>query len=56
MRTLVPMERVERGQGLELFALAVHSRFVGVTVPQMWEFSPYIVLLAKPFPEPTAVA
>ena len=50
------MERVERGQGLELVALVVHSIFVGVVVPQMWEFSAHIVVLAKPRPEPIVVA
>ena len=42
------MERVERGRGLELVALAVHSRFVGVVVPQMLEIAPHTVVLAKP--------
>ena len=55
MQTLVPTEWVEQGQGLELFALAVYNRFVGVTVPQMWSFSLYTIVLAKPWPEPTAV-
>ena len=58
MQTLVPTEwvgRVEWGRGLELVALVVHSIFVGVVVPQMWAFSPRTVLLAKPWPEPTAV-
>ena len=56
VRTLVPMERVEWGRGLELVALAMHSIFVGVAVPQMWEFSPHIVVLAKPWHELAAVA
>ena len=55
MRTLVPTERVERGRGLELVALVVHSIFVGVVVPQMWEFSPHTVVLAKPWLELAAV-
>ena len=53
MRTLVP---TERGQRLELVALVVHSRFVGVAVPQMWEFSPHTAVFSKPWLEPTAVA
>ena len=44
------------GAGLELFALAVHSRFVGVVVPKMWAFSPHTAVLAKPWPELAAVA
>ena len=56
MRTLVPTERVEWGWGLELVALVVHSIFVGVVVPQMWEFSPHTVVLSKPWPEPAVVA
>ena len=58
MQTLVPtewVEWVERGWGLELVALMVHSIFVGVVVPQMWEFSPHTIVLAKPLPEPPAV-
>ena len=55
MRTLVPMEWVEPRWGLELVVLAMHSRFVWVVVPQMWEFSPYTIFLAKPWPEPAAV-
>ena len=55
MRTLVPTERVERGKGIELVALVLHSIFVGVVVPQMWEFSPHTAVLAKPWPGPTAV-
>ena len=50
------MEWVELGRGLELVALVVHNIFVGVAVPQMWEFSPHTTVLAKPWPEPTAVA
>ena len=45
-----------QGRGLELVALVVHSRFGWVTVPQMWEFSPHTVVLAKPWPKPAAVA
>ena len=56
MRTLVPTEQVERGRGIELVALAVHSRFVGVVVSQMWVFAPHTAVLAKPWPEPAAVA
>ena len=44
MRTLVPAVRVEQGWGLELVALVVHSIFVGVVVPQMWEFSPNTIV------------
>ena len=53
VRTLVPtewMEQVEQGRGLELVALVVHSIFVGVVVPQMWEFSPHTIVLANPWP------
>ena len=56
MRTLVRTEWVELGQGLELVALVVHSIFVGEVVPRMWAFSPHTVVLAKPWPDPTAVA
>ena len=56
VRTLVPMEWVERRQALELVALVVHSRFVAVVVPQMWAFAPHIVVLDKPSPEPAVVA
>ena len=56
VQTLVPMERVEQEQGLELVALVVHSIFVGVMVPRMWAFAPHIFLLAKPSPELAAVA
>ena len=52
MQTLVPKEQ---GWGIELVVLAVHSIFVGVVVPQMLEFSPHTVVLAKPWLEPTAV-
>ena len=55
LRALVPMEQVERGRGLELLALVVHSRFGWVVVPKMWEFSLHIAVLANPRPEPTAV-
>ena len=48
VQTLVPTERVEQGWGFGLVALVVHSRFVGVVVPRMWEFSPRTVVLAKP--------
>ena len=47
---------MERGRGLELVALVVHSIFVGVVVPQMWEFSPHTVVLAKPWTESAVVA
>ena len=50
------MERVERGRGLELVALVVHSIFVGVLVPRMWAFAPHTIVLAKPWPEPAVVA
>ena len=56
MRTLVPMGWVEWGRGLELVAPVVCNRFVGVAVPQMWEFSPHTDMLGNPWPEPTAVA
>ena len=55
MQILVPMERVEQGRGLELLVLVVHSRFVGVAVPQMWAFSPHTTVLAKAWLEPDAV-
>ena len=55
MQTLVPTERVEWGWELELVALVMHSIFVGVVVPQMWEFAPHTVVLAKPWPEPAMV-
>ena len=56
MQKLVPTERVEQGRGLELVALVVHSIFVGVVVPQMWEFAPHTAMLAMSWPEPAAVA
>ena len=56
MRTLVPTEWVERGLGLEIVALMVHSIFMGVVVPQMWSFVPHTIVLAKSWHEPTAVA
>ena len=56
MQTLVPTEQVEWGWGIELVALVVHSIFVGVVVPKMWEFSPLTTVLAKPWPELDAVA
>ena len=46
---------MERGQGLELVALVVHSIFVGVVVSQMWEFSPHIAVLARPWPDSAVV-
>ena len=49
------MEWVERGKGLELVALVVHSIFVGVIVPQMWEFSLDTVVLEKSWLDPTTV-
>ena len=55
VQTLVPTEWVERGRGLELVALVVHSIFVVVVVPRMREFAPHTVVLSKPWPEPTAV-
>ena len=54
MLTLVP-KRVEQGRGLELLVLVVRSRFVGVVVPQMWEFAPHTIVLAKQWPESAAV-
>ena len=56
MQILVPTELVGQGRGLELVALVVHSIFVGVVVPQMWDFSPHTTMLAKPWPKPAAVA
>ena len=56
VQTPIPMERVEQGRGLELLALVAHSGFGWVVVPQMWAFAPCIDVLAKPRPEPTAVA
>ena len=56
MQTLVPTEWVERGRRLELVALVVHSRFVGVAMPQMWEFDLHTTVLAKPWPESAAAA
>ena len=56
MRTLVPTRQVEWGRGLELVALVVRNRFVGVAVPQRWEFSPHTTVLAKPWPDPATVA
>ena len=59
------MERVERGQGLELLALVVHSRFEWEAmhsifeweaVPQMQAFAPHTIMLAKGWPEPAVVA
>ena len=50
------MEQVEQGQGIEPLALLVHSRFGWVAVPQMWAFAPRIAVLAKPRPEPAAMA
>ena len=55
VQTLVPTGCVERGQGLELVALVVHNRFVGVVVPQMWEFAPHTAMLAKPWLDPATV-
>ena len=49
------MKWVEWERGLELVALLVHSIFVGVAVPKMWEFSPHTSVLAKPWPEPAMV-
>ena len=56
MQILVPTERVEQGQGLELLALVVHNKFEWVVVPQIWKFPPHTSMLAMPRPEPTAVA
>ena len=44
------------GRGLEQVVLAVHSRSVGVVVPQMWAFSPHTAVLDKPWPDPAMVA
>ena len=48
VQTLVLTGRVAQGWGLELVALVVRNRFVGVAVPRMWEFSPHTTMLAKP--------
>ena len=56
MQTLVPTEQVEQGRGIKPIALVVHSIFGWVVVPQMWAFSPYIVVLSNPRPDPTTVA
>ena len=56
MRTLVSIEQVERGMVLELVALVVHSRFLGVAMPQMWAFAPHTAVLAKPCPKLVGVA
>ena len=56
VQTLVPMEWVERGRGLGILSLVVHSRFEWVVVPQMWEFSQRTIVLAIPLFEPPAVA
>ena len=45
---MVRVERVGWGRGIELVALVVHSIFVGVVVPQMWEFSLDTIVLTKP--------
>ena len=50
------MEQVEQGQGLESLTLVVHSIFGWAVVPQMWEFSPRIVVSSMPRPKPTMVA
>ena len=49
------MEWEEWERGLELVTLVVHSIFVEVVVPRMWEFSPHTTVLAKSWPEPTVV-
>ena len=56
MQILVPLVKVEQGQGLEPLALVVHNKFGWVARPQMWEFSLHIVVSAMPSPKPTAVA
>ena len=56
MRILVPTEWVERGWGIKLVAMVVHSIFVGVVVPQMWEFAPRTAMLSVPRPNPAVVA
>ena len=55
VQTPVPMEQLEQGRGLEQLASVVHSRLGWVSVPQMWEFVPHIVVSAKPRPGPAAV-
>ena len=44
-----------QGRGLEIVALVVHSIFVGVVVLGMLEFTPHIVVLAKPSLDPATV-
>ena len=56
VQTLVPMEWVEQGWGIEPLALVVHSIFGWVVAPQMWAFVLRIAVLVKPRPGPTAVA
>ena len=56
VQILVLTKRVEQGSGLEPLALVVHNKFGWVTVPQMWAFSLHTIVLAKPLPEPAAVA
>ena len=56
MQILVPSERVEQGRGLEPLAMVVHNKFGWAAVPQMWAFTPRTAVLAKPWPEPVAVA
>ena len=56
MKTHVPMEQVEQGQGLEQLAPVVHSRLGWVLVPQMWEFVPCISMSSKLMLGPAAVA
>ena len=49
------MEQVEQGRGIEPLALVVHNKFGWAAVPQMWQFTPHIAVLAMPWPEPAAV-
>ena len=43
------------GRGLEPLVLVVHNKFGWVAMPQMWEFSPCIVVSAMPRLDPAAV-
>ena len=55
MQTLVLTEWAERGRGLGLPALVVHSIFGWVAVPKLWEFSLHTTVLAKTWLELAAV-
>ena len=55
MQILVPIEQVEQGWGIELLALVVHNKFGWEGVPQMWEFSPCIIVSSMTRPDPAVV-